>query len=675
VFAGSILAGAFLLFQVQPLICKLILPWFGGGSAVWTTCMLFFQSILFFGYAYAHWASRGPARRHCLVHVVLIVAALACLPIAPDPRWRPRPGSDPTWQILGLLLLCVGLPYGLLASTGPLVQSWFARAYPGRSPYRLYALSNFGSLAALISYPFFFEPRFNLGTQVGLWSSMFWAYAALCATCAVGVARAHRRVVAAPVSDAGESSPSWWRRASWVGLPACASVALLATTNHVCQDVAPMPFLWVAPLALYLLTFIICFDHERWYHRGAFCALAVLSIGTVSACEWFGETVIPVPFGMVGRLVLYFTAMFLMAMVCHGELVRGRPGPRLLTAFYLSIAAGGAIGGLFVGLAAPTLFTTYVEWPIALVLCYVVAAATLVVLARRGNERRLIAAAALIGLPLIVLAHLERETPLAVSRNFFGVVSVWDVDPDDPATHRFAMLVDGVTHGRQFADPNRRRLPVSYYGPDSGIGHAFAYLRGRGDGLRVGMVGLGIGTLAAYAEAGDTVRFYEINPAVRRMAETYFTYLSDCPAPVEIVMGDARISLEQEPDQQYDLLVLDAFSGHAIPAHLLTREAVQIYTRHLKPNGVLAFHVTNQFLDLSPVVQQLADNFGFRSVLVQSNDDFERLTIGSNWMLLSRDAGLSRSIPAEQLGPSPSARPDVPLWTDSHNDLFSIIKK
>jgi hypothetical protein len=681
VFAGAILVGAFLLFQVQPLICKLILPRFGGGPSVWTTCMLFFQSLLFCGYAYAHLAACMPARRQSVVHLALIAGALACLPIAPDPGWRPNIESNPTWQILGLLTICVGLPYGLLASTGPLVQSWFSRLYPGRSPYRLYALSNIGALLALVSYPVLFEPRFDLGTQVTLWSAIFWLYAALCGACAVRVwrlAQAHVSVPdavepAARAEVATKPAPAWSSRALWVALPACASLALLAATNHVCQVVAPMPFLWMAPLALYLLTFIICFDHERWYHRGAFATLVVLSIAAVTAFQHFGTDVIPVPFGMAGRLALYFATLFFMAMVCHGELVRLRPSPSHLTEFYLAIAAGGAIGGIFVSLIAPTIFVTYVEWPIALGACYAIASAVLIGSARGFVVRCIAGTLAAIGLVLIILGQGDWEVPVDVARNFYGVVSVWEANREDPAHHRFTMRVDGVAHGRQFADTSKRALPVSYYSPESGIGRSFAYLRRRG-GLRVGVVGLGVGTLTAYARPGDVLRFYEINPEARRMAETYFTYLRDCQAPHAIVMGDARLSLEREEPQQFDLLVMDAFTGHAVPVHLLTREAGQIYLRHLKPDGVLAFNITSQFLDFQPVLQKLGENFGLKSVIVRNDGDPDRLAMGSRWMLLSRDEALYQTIPAAQVV-SPSPGHEISLWTDSYNDLFSILKK
>jgi hypothetical protein len=289
--------------------------------------------------------------------------------------------------------------------------------------------------------------------------------------------------------------------------------------------------------------------------------------------------------------------------------------------------------------------------------------------------RRFSAVAAAIGVPLLVLAHAEQETPLDVTRNFYGVVSVWDVKRDDPAAHYFAMQVDGVSHGRQFAEPSKRSLPVSYYSTDAAVGRVLTDLHERGSGLRVGVVGLGVGTLAAYAQPGDTFRFYEINPAVRGMAETHFTYLKDCHAPVEIVMGDARISLEREAPQGYDVLVLDAFSGHAIPAHLLTREAMAIYLRHLKPDGALLFHVTNEFLDLQAVVQKLGEEFGLESLLAQNTGDSERLTMGSRWMVLSRDTRVFSSIPAAQVLPNLAARSDIPLWTDSFNDLFRIIKK
>ena len=685
--AATTLISAFLLFQVQPLICKAILPWFGGSPAVWSTGVLFFQTLLFCGYAYAHFSEHllGP-RAQAALHLGLIAAALASLPILPGSGWKPLDGSDPTWRILGLLAFTVGMPYFILSSTGPLVQAWFARAYPAASPYRLYALSNVGSLAALISYPFLFEPIYGVGQQAHLWSGAFLLFAASCGL-AVAWNYRHRRPRAMPAPVAGPveggappQSPVTgpFRRILWLALPALASLMLLAATNHVCQDVAAIPFLWIVPLGLYLLSFILCFDRPRWYRRGPFAAAAALAVLAVAGIgevqdlfDQYGH-----PFTFVHELILYFSALFLLCMVCHGELVRMRPGPRHLTEFYLMVSAGGALGGVFVSLISPQIFSTYLEWVIGLVVSYVLAVSVLIGAVIGRGRRRLWPAlagamAAVAGLVGIVKWQSDEDTPVAITRNFYGVVSVWEVHRDDPERHRFSMLHGRVSHGRQFASPDKRRIATTYYHDRSGVGRALDYLGERGP-LRVGAVGLGVGTLATYARPGDDYRFYEINPEVLRLARAHFTYLADCKGTCEVAMGDARLSLGREAPQGFDVLILDAFSGDSIPTHLLTVEAFDVYRRHLEADGVLAVHITNSYLNLAPVVRRLGDHFGLKATRIYSEGSSERLTFDSDWMLLTRDEALLAAIPPT---PTPRAEPDplVPLWTDQYSNLFQIL--
>ena len=675
IFALAILTGAFLLFQVQPLICKFILPWFGGGPAVWTTCMLFFQTFLFAGYAYAHFTARvlNP-RMQGILHIALIAAAILCLPILPSAAWRPTAAGDPVWRILILLCSCVGLPYLVLASTGPLVQSWYAQAFPGRSPYRLYALSNLGSLVALVSYPFIFEPNWTLKTQSTAWSLVFGVYATFCGACAVWVIthRPPARTVDTLESNGfNEGTPSWLRRLSWVALPAVASLMLLAATNHVCSDVAPMPFLWVVPLALYLLTFVIAFDHERWYLPKLFAILTLITILGPSLFSSFSLEIPGLESSLAGEIVLIFTSLFLVAMVCHGELVLRRPGSKHLTEFYLSISAGGALGGVFVSLVAPHIFTSYFEWPIALAVGLIIASWILI---RRLNSKklRLIGAGlAVVCSALVVSMNTEQDRPIARARNFYGVTEVFENrNPSEPEHSNTSLVVEGVNHGRQLLDPAKRQLPLAYYGPETGVGRAFAYLSKRDQPLRIGVVGMGIGTLATYAKPGDLLKFYEINPDVLRFAEKNFTYLKDCKGQLEIVMGDARLSLEREDSNQFDILVLDAFSGHSVPTHLLTRESVEIYLRHLKPDGILAFHVTNTFLELTPIVVRLADEFGLRAGMVETKLDRAQFKWRTVYVLVSREASLYQSVETD---PLKSAESRAPLWTDGFNDLFSVL--
>jgi hypothetical protein len=699
VFAGTVLLSAFLLFQVQPLISKFILPWFGGAPAVWTTCMLFFQVALFAGYSFAHLAgSRLSLRAQAVVQGVLLLAALAVLPIVPSAAWKPLESEAPTWRILLLLLATVGLPYFVLSTTSPLALLWFSRVYPDRSPYRLYALSNFGSLAALLSYPFLFEPALDLSHQAWLWSGAFAAYVLLFGGCAAWMLARRASDPLAQVGDSGvpaakdgspdgcarnpgqgNACPARLHRLWWVLLPACASLMLLATTNHVCQDVAVAPFLWVAPLALYLLSFIVCFDHQRWYVRGLWAGLVAIAV-PVTACvgqlaPWFGYNL-----GFREQLAVYFSTMFCICMVCHGELVRLRPDPRHLTQYYLLISLGGALGGVLVSLIAPQVFSTYLEWDIGLVVSYMLALAVLVLANARPGSRPAWNLAAVLAPPLAVILVLYwqsgnpdlRETV----RNFYGIVAVYEVPGSEEARRHFKLTHGRILHGHQFADPPESGRATLYHRPDSGIARAIEFAGRRGP-VRVGVVGLGAGVLAAYARSGDCYLFYEINPAVPPLAETYFTYLRDArlrDARVGLVMGDARLSLENQEDQRFDVLALDAFSGDSVPTHLLTREAFEIYLRHLAPRGILAVHITNRSLCLAPVVRGMAEHFGLAATRIYIAGRESGIAFRSDWMLLSYDPGLLRALPAS---PPPDAREDfdVPLWTDQYSNLFQILQR
>lgn len=671
VFGLTILLSAFLLFQVQPLVSKAILPWFGGCPAVWTTCMLFFQTLLFGGYLYAHLLQRWLAPRgQVAIHLLVVGAALAALPILPGPGGKPVDSEYPAWRILVLLTGTVGLPYFALSATSPLVQAWFSRRCPGRSPYRLYALSNFGSLAALLTYPFVFEPSFGLPRQSAMWSGAFMLYAALCAACVACLWQLRDHSLASP-QPTDAPRPSWVDRLGWLALPAYASLMLLAGTNHICQDVAVAPFLWVVPLSLYLLSFIVCFDHERWYVRWFWAPTAVVALVGVVAADYLR---LDHPLSLVQELVLNFTALFCVCMVCHGELARRKPGPRYLTEFYLAIAAGGALGGVFVAVVAPLVFSTYYEWQIAVGASALVAVAAVVLPGSTGRWHmiRYLVFPPIAGGALAYLAcgEFDRIPPVDRARNFFGVIAVIDYDGDNPETHHLLLRHGRITHGCQFTDPDKRRWATTYYGDDSGVGRAIAYLQKSGP-IRVGAIGLGTGTLAAYAKAGDVFRFYDINPAVLRMAREHFTYLADCRGECDVVLGDARLSLEGESPQRFDLIVLDAFSGDAIPVHLLTREAFDVYRRHLAPNGVIAVHISNRYLRLAPVVRRLTEYCGMKTTWINGREDDARLLDNNEWMLVTRNEEFL------QANPSDLDEPDedlvVPLWTDQYSNLFQIL--
>jgi hypothetical protein len=683
-FALTIFTSAFLLFQVEPLISKVILPWFGGSPAVWTTCLLFFQTLLFLGYAYAHVSTRMlSASRQAWLHLALVALAVALLPLAPGAHARPTGHDDPTLGVLLLLAQSVGLPYFVLSSTGPLVQGWFSQAYPGRTPYRLYALSNVGSLLALVSYPFVFEPAFTTQTQARLWSGGFLVFALLVGAGVLSRLRARPEALEngsfsqdGPVSGV---APTTRTRALWVGLPAFASAMLLATTNHVCENVAVIPFLWVAPLALYLLSFIVAFDGPRWYARRAFAACGVVLALVVGCIDPVGELCAALghDLGLRELVVLDFAFLFVTCMLCHGELVRLRPGSQRLTEFYLWVSFGGALGGLSVSIVCPAVFSTFFEWTLGLFAAFALSLAVWFSAAERAFWRtrpaRASGAGALaLGLVAIGYFQSDDDPPLAVARNFYGTVAVYDVDASDPALHHYSLLHGVIVHGRQFRAPEKRDQPLAYYSELSGVGRALSYFAAVPD-LSVGAVGLGVGTLAHYALPGQHLRFYEINPEVVHLAERYFTYLSRCGPACDIVLGDARLSLERETPQNFHVLVLDAFSGDAVPAHLLTREAIDLYLTHLRPDGVIAVNITNRQLDLAPVLEGLARHAGLKTLRIYSDDDGARLLYHADWMLLTRNERFLAVTPPRAPPHLAPAKPAV-LWTDSYSNLFQLLK-
>jgi hypothetical protein len=681
-YALMTLLSAVLLFEVQPIISKYILPWFGGSPAVWTTCMVFFQTMLFGGYAYAHVSERylRPVVQ-AAVHIALICGALALLPIIPDASWKAAVDTGPTWRILCLLSVAVGLPYFVLAATGPLVQAWFCRSLDGRSPYRLYALSNFGSLVALLGYPFYVEPRFAVGQQASLWSQGFWVFAALGVTAAVTAAMAGRRLAprSAAQGERDESSVCWQQRLAWLAFPALASMMLLATTNHVCQDVAVMPFLWVAPLSLYLLSFIICFDHPRWYWRQAFALAAVVSLGAVTLLDQLITGGSGLSFTFTQELALHFTALFCLCMVCHGELFRLRPDPKHLTSFYLMISAGGALGGMLVSLVAPHVFSSYAEWRLGLIMgCLLGVWVLFSEQPQSFIHRRFVPLA---GALLILFAGMNAVPRYKAAagrelyrsaRNFYGVISVVERNTEIPEHHVRRFYSGRIVHGLQFASPHKRLEPTAYFGRTTGVGQALTALKSKPQ-WRVGVVGLGIGTLAAYSEPGSYFRFYEINADVERFAKDYFSYLSDCRGKCDVVLGDGRLSLESESPQRFDLLVLDAFSGDAVPTHLLTEQAFEIYRKHLNPGSTVAVNISNRYLDLSGVVAGLADRFGFELRRVKSAGDPVAGFFPADWIVLAtRSGGVPQSLTAGGAS-EPVTAPHV-LWTDDHSNLFEILK-
>jgi hypothetical protein len=667
-FAGTIFSSAFLLFLVQPLIAKQILPWFGGSAAVWSVCMVFFQVTLFAGYAYADWVSRHLAPRHQVaVHVALLAGSLTLLPILAGPQWKPTGNEDPTLWILGLLLTTIGLPYFLLSTTGPLIQTWIARALVGTNVYRYFSLSNLASLLALVSYPFVLEPRAVLVTQLYAWSGVYALFTVLCAGSAVYYLRHARPAVpATPAHSDGaalDHGPGLRDHLLWLGLSAMGSWLLVAITNHITQNVAAIPFLWLLPLTLYLLTFVFCFESDRWYRRNLFLLpTAILLLVCAYGLQNFGiEIKVAIPLYTVG---LFFFCMFL-----HGELAQTRPTPRYLTRFYLMLSLGGALGGISVGLIAPRVLPAYYELGIGFVIAALLAMAVL------RTSKGLTAAAGLMAIVCGWFVYVQIEDHFAgtrrIVRNFYGNLLSFDTYREDPRDNVRQLQHGAIKHGEQYLTADRRLEPTTYYGPSSGIGRAIAST----DPIdkKVGLIGLGAGTLAVYGRAGDVYRFYEINPQVIELARSEFSFLGESKARIETVLGDARLSLEREAPQAFDVLAVDAFSGDSVPVHLITAEAMDVYLRHLDENGIIAFHVTNRFLRLPPVVEEIARAKGLHAVLIHDDAEGSDL-LRTDWMLVARNPRVLAQQGIRQAVTAVAPIPGLRVWTDDFNNLFQILK-
>lgn len=671
IYALTIFASAFLLFLVQPIMAKQILPWFGGSAAVWTTCLMFFQLVLLFGYAYADWTIRFlKPRPQVILHTALLLISLVSLPIIAGTGWKPGGDEDPTWLILGLLAATIGLPYFLLSTTGPLLQAWFARSYPeAKNVYRLFALSNGASLIALIAYPFVVEPYVTTHEQSLGWSIGYALFAVLCVTSAVFSMRPSRSNAAMPsgITIADGPAPRAADYLLWLVLAAMGSFMLIAVTNHITHDIASVPFLWILPLTLYLLSFVLCFEGRNWYQRPIFFGPLLVIVG---AMAWALHTEGGV-MNIKEAIPLFAVGLFVMCMFFHGELAALKPAPRHLTGYYLMISLGGAVGGLIVGFIAPKLFNTYYEFGLGLVFTALLAA----YVARRSMVIIPVLALAAAGFTTFHVhsyINMLSNDARVMARNFYGTLRVKDFGDEKSATGTRRLMHGVIMHGEQFLAPDKRMLPTTYYGPDSGIGRIIGAKRETSREIRVGVVGLGAGTLAVYGRKGDTYRFYEINPQVIDVARTEFSYLGDTPATVETLLGDARLTMEREPAQHYDVLAIDAFSSDSIPTHLMTHQAMGIYLKNMKDDGVIAFHVTNRFLHLAPVVKRIAEENGLHTVLISDDPDDASDFAKTDWVLVSRKPLTPARIAdaSEPIGEIPGLR----LWTDSFNNLFKILK-
>ena len=623
---------------------------------------MFFQSALLAGYAYADLSHRLGPRRQALLHVALLALSLLALPILASSGWKPQGGEEPIARILLLLAATIGLPYFLLSTSTPLLQAWYWRTFRSAVPYRLFALSNFASLLALLGFPLFFEPLLDLRSLGWGWSALYAAFALLCG----GTALYSMSGLPDHVRPAAQVPPP--RAAAqlqWLALSAMGSVMLLAVTNHVTQNISSVPFLWVLPLALYLVSFILAFDHPRWYLRPVFlAALAAL----VPAMAYFIPSL-----DLHVAAPLYLAGLFAACMFCHGELARLRPDPGHLTRYYLAISLGGALGAALVAIAAPLVLPGYYELGIALAALALMATVRLRGAAKWGGA--LIAAATLL---FVARGAVEYGRDVRVmERDFYGVVRTRD--HATPVPYR-AMYHGGIMHGGQLLGDSFRNTPADYFGPGPGYGRVFGALRARKPArpLAIGVIGLGAGVMAAYGRAGDRIVFYEISPRVADIARREFTFLADSQARTEVVLGDGRLSLEREPPRGYDLLGIDAFSGDSIPMHLVTREAMAIYARHLRPDGVIVFQATNRYVDLLPVVKRLAAEIGFEAVLVsdspQASEGPEYWYSSTDQILVTRNRALLAAPGIAGAATPIEDRRDLPTFTDAHHNLLRILK-
>jgi spermidine synthase len=757
-YSLSLFTGATLLFAVQPMVGKMVLPLLGGTPAVWSTCMVFFQAALLAGYAYAHvsvaWLG---VRRQAVLHLALVALTLAVLPLGVEATRLRGSGTHPVLDVLLLLSISVGLPFFAVSATAPLLQRWFAATghRAGRDPYFLYAASNLGSMLALLAYPTLIEPRLPLRdaggwSQVRLWSVGYAVLAVLIGLCALALRRGVERSEPALDEAAAEGPPTLRARLRWVGLALAPSSLLLGVTTYITTDLAAVPLLWVLPLAVYLFSFVVTFG--RWpvrWHR----AVVALALPAVLG------TVFLMMSGVRQRIwitaLCHLALLLVLALACHGALALGRPSPRYLTGFYLLIAVGGVLGGAFNALVAPLIFRSLAEYPAAMILACVlvtggggatrrartrlrdvglalgVGALALVLysdaVSLRVDLGALVAILhpdagriprwldtlqrganklAIYGPPLLAVFFLRRR-PLALAlallgvlaadggvdarksnlvhqtRSFFGVLRVTR-DRDD---HGYSRLHHGTTlHGQQSLEAERRAEPLSYYSRRGPVGEIFAELDRRLVVREIAVIGLGTGTLAAYAKAGDTMTFYEIDGAARDIAfdPAHFTYVRDARARgarILVEAGDARLRLEAvkraRPDERYDLIVVDAFSSDAIPVHLLTREALALYLEMLAPDGMLALHLSNRYLRLDPVVARLAEAAGLGGRLLQRDEapSTEGAT-RSTWVVLARTPDALGSLDRHERWKAAKLEvdPRVGLWTDDFHDLLTIFK-
>ena len=665
---------------------KAILAWFGGASSVWTTSMLFFQTILVAGYCYAHLMSRWTIQRQFKIHAVLVLSACIFLPLSFAAPEATKASAQPISTILLLLLATVGLPYFVLSTTGPLVQSWYGLTQGKGTPYRLYSLSNIGSLTALITYPFLMEVYLDIPTQSEVWSISYLFFALSVGALGWQCTRQGSIVKVEPAAfrTIAEPAPNIKQTLKWTGLAALASTLLLAVTDQLTQDVAVIPFLWILPLAIYLFSFIITFDNSKWYFRKSFASATATGILILSlyyiretADHYLGTPL----FQSIAENVVVYTIMmvlvfFLICMTCHGELFRLRPAKQHLTLYYLCISIGGALGGFFVSVICPLMFSQYHEYHLGLIVAFTLASLILVKQVLNKNGALQLAVVIPVGLSfgLVILSQWQMTQNQAViaTRSFYGTLQVSQRTHDHDKNKHYLELRHGrVVHGSQMIDDSLSLKPTTYYGLDSGIGQVFKVLEPRAD-IDITAVGLGVGTLSVYARRGDVLRFYEINPEVIKIAHTHFRYLKKSSTNVETIAVDGRMGIQSLPSNSTDLLILDAFSSDAIPVHLLTLEAFDIYLDRLRKDGVICVHISNNHLDLTPVLDGIAQHHDLSLRVINSTGKED--TFDAQWGIFSTNTQFTAMLDEQTSAFQPENIKQISTWTDHYSNLIHIIK-
>jgi hypothetical protein len=670
-FGAAVFLASFLLFLVEPIAGKELLPFLGGSAAVWITCLVFFQTALLCGYVYAHWLAR---RSQWTLHLALLgAAAVSAIFWAHRTLESGAQSEHPVTAIFSALSISIGLPFLMLSTTSPLLQVWWARLRGGAIPYRLYALSNLASLLALALYPALIEPHLALRTQRIAWAAGFACFALLGAALTWKTRAAAQDIASQPALDAVEerNAPAapLYHKLLWVLLPMGAAMQLSAVTSYLTANVAAIPLLWILPLGVYLLTLILAFQFPRLLPRGIVSRFLIVMLGGLGYMLINIDTALP----MSVAIGFFLVEVFFACLFCHSEAYGLRPARASeSTLFYLLFAAGGALGSSLIGLAAPLIFSFNYDITLTFL---VTALLALLVTWRAGWSQRLLwsVAAVLMGV-LVFLVHRasERDTILSV-RNFYGCLRVKQ-DHGYPGATRRVLSNGTIEHGTQiFGTDLLRKMPTTYYGEDSGAGLALRFCCGQGP-RNIGVIGLGAGTLAAYGRPGDRIRFYEINPAVQPIAANLFTYIRDSGARVDVVEGDARASLTHEEPQRFEVLVVDAFSGDAIPLHLLTTEAVALYQTHLAPDGILAFHISNQHVNLGPAIALLAKAAHMTARIVSSPSNDERGEFSATWVLVSNNQAFFAQPEVAAHPSAPKELPGLRLWTDDFSSLVPVLR-